>query len=196
MRCGISGFRLNGAHFERGYDAHASSDDPSGRDDLVGRAGHGSTLRSPLPGLSPKVGGEWLHRHRLQLYIVGPMQDDGVGTLSDVLGQPILVASTSGTAGPRLPPPTPRLLGAVMIRRVRVEKSNDFRIGKAGPMTSGTAPALIVGVGEPTAEATVLERLTHWSQAMPKRLAFWMNLVERVSRYDSVEIKDPVIHAH
>jgi hypothetical protein len=178
------------------YDAHASSDDPSGRDDLVGRAGHGSTLRSPLPGLSPKVGGEWLHRHRLQLYIVGPMQDDGVGTLSDVLGQPILVASTSGTAGPRLPPPTPRLLGAVMIRRVRVEKSNDFRIGKAGPMTSGTAPALIVGVGEPTAEATVLERLTHWSQAMPKRLAFWMNLVERVSRYDSVEIKEPVIHAH
>jgi hypothetical protein len=63
-------------------------------------------------------------------------------------------------------------------------------------MTSGTAPALIVGVGEPTAEATVLERLTHWSQAMPKRLAFWMNLVERVSRYDSVEIKEPVIHAH
>ena len=111
MRCGISGFRLNGAHFERGYDAHASSDDPSGRDDLVGRAGHGSTLRSPLPGLSPKVGGEWLHRHRLQLYIIGSVQDDGVGTLSYVLRQPILAASTSGIAGRRPSATRPRLLG-------------------------------------------------------------------------------------
>ena len=52
-----------------------------------------------------------LHRHRLQLYIIGSVQDDGVGTLSYVLRQPILAASTSGIAGRRPSATRPRLLG-------------------------------------------------------------------------------------
>jgi hypothetical protein len=52
-----------------------------------------------------------LHRHRLQLYIIGSVQDDGVGTLSYVLRQPILAASTSGVAGRRPSATRPRLLG-------------------------------------------------------------------------------------
>src|SRR6267378_14097 len=54
--------------FERGCDAHASSDNPGGHDDPGGRPGHGSTLRSPVSGLLPEVGGGRSHRHRLQLY--------------------------------------------------------------------------------------------------------------------------------
>ena len=97
--------------FERGYDAHASSDNRGGHDDPGGRPGHGSTLRSSLSGLLPEVGGGRLHRHRLQLYIIGSVQDDGVGTLSYVLRQPILAASTSGIAGRRPSATRPRLLG-------------------------------------------------------------------------------------
>jgi hypothetical protein len=97
--------------FEQGCDAHASSDNPGGHDDPGGRPGHGSTLRSSLSGLLPEVGGERLHRHRLQLYIIGSVQDDGVGTLSYVLRQPILAASTSGIAGRRPSATRPRLLG-------------------------------------------------------------------------------------
>ena len=96
---------------ERGCDAHASSDNPGGHDDPGGRPGHGSTLRSPVSGLLPEVGGGRLHRHRLQLYIIGSLQDDGVGTLSYVLRQPILAASTSGIAGRRPSATRPRLLG-------------------------------------------------------------------------------------
>jgi hypothetical protein len=99
--------------FERGCDAHASSDSPGGHDDPGGRPGHGSTLRSPVSGLLPEVGGGWLHRHRLQLYIIGSVQDDGVGTLSYVLRQPILAA---GIAGRRPSATRPRLLGTRMLR--------------------------------------------------------------------------------
>ena len=97
--------------FERGCDAHASSDNLGGHDDPGGRPGHGSTLRSPVSGLLPEVGGGRLHRHRLQLYIIGSVQDDGVGTLSYVLRQPILAANTSGIAGRRPSATRPRLLG-------------------------------------------------------------------------------------
>ena len=102
---------LQWCSFERGCDAHASSDNPGGHDDPGGRPGHGSTLRSPVSGLLPEVGGGRLHRHRLQLYIIGSVQDDGVGTLSYVLRQPILAASTSGIAGRRPSATRPRLLG-------------------------------------------------------------------------------------
>ncbi len=51
--------------------------------------------------MPPKVGAERLHRRRLQLYIVGAMPGVGVGTLGDVLRQPILAAGGPGVAGPR-----------------------------------------------------------------------------------------------
>jgi hypothetical protein len=54
------------------------------------------------PGLPPEVGVGRQHRHRLQLYIMGAVPDDGVGTLGHVLGQPVLAAGTSGVAGPPL----------------------------------------------------------------------------------------------
>jgi hypothetical protein len=91
-------------------NAHAQLDDP-GRDDPVGRASHGSTLRSQLPGLPSEVGGGWPHRHRLQLYVIGSVQDGGVGTLSYMLRQPILAASKSGIAEPRPSAARSRLLG-------------------------------------------------------------------------------------
>jgi hypothetical protein len=86
-------------------------DNPGGHGDPGGRPGHGSTLRFPVSGLLPEVGGGRFHRHRLQLYIIGSVQDDGVGTLSYVLRQPILAASTSGIAGRRPSATRPRLPG-------------------------------------------------------------------------------------
>jgi hypothetical protein len=51
------------------------------------------------------------HDHRLQLYIIGSVQDDGLGPQRDMLCQPVLAASKSGTTEPRPSAARPRLLG-------------------------------------------------------------------------------------
>ena len=82
--------------------AHASLDNPDGRDEPGGHSCRGATLRSQLPRL---LGGEAAgqHDHRLQLHITGSVQGDGLGPQRDVLCQPVLVAG-KGTARPPIPP--------------------------------------------------------------------------------------------
>jgi hypothetical protein len=67
-------------------DAHALLDMARGRSHPVGRAGHGSTVRSPLPGLPPGLEARRQQLHRLQLYILGSVRDGNDGARRDVLG--------------------------------------------------------------------------------------------------------------
>ena len=72
-----------------------SIDDFGRCDDTGDRARHSSTLRSRLSLLPSEVGMGREQRDLLQLYNMGSVQGDRFGTVSDVLGKPVLVASPS-----------------------------------------------------------------------------------------------------
>ena len=76
-------------------DARDSIDDSGRRDDTGDRARHSSTLRSQLSLLPSEVGMGREQHDLLQLHIIGSVQGDRFGTVSHVLGKPVLVASPS-----------------------------------------------------------------------------------------------------
>lgn len=76
-------------------DARDSIDGSGRRDDTGDRARHSSTLRFRLSLLPSEVGMGREQHDLLQLYIMGSVQGDRLGTVSHVLGKPVLVASPS-----------------------------------------------------------------------------------------------------